>query len=150
MSDKCMRCGEDGEDRRTLKMACFYAMEELGLPFEQMPVLHAPVETLTVAKEPVKLNLPGGKSINLGGAEVTCSGTLTPELLYTLRVCKRCRADWMDAIKTWFAKPKKEVSPNSGIFVRDNGTNREITKEEWERRERLRRQDAKEWWLGCP
>lgn len=33
--EKCQRCGEDGEDRRTLWMACFYEMIELGLPFEK-------------------------------------------------------------------------------------------------------------------
>lgn len=29
----CQRCGENGNDRRTLYMNCFYDMDELGLPF---------------------------------------------------------------------------------------------------------------------
>ena len=32
---KCQRCGEDGYDRRTLRMACFYEMGELDIPFEK-------------------------------------------------------------------------------------------------------------------
>lgn len=34
MSETCQRCGDDGDDRRTLWMACLYEMNELGLPFE--------------------------------------------------------------------------------------------------------------------
>jgi hypothetical protein len=38
--ERCMRCGEEGEDRRTLWMACFYEMKELGIPFmEQFLIL---------------------------------------------------------------------------------------------------------------
>jgi hypothetical protein len=33
MSEQCQRCGEMGEDRRTLTMSCGYEMNELGLPF---------------------------------------------------------------------------------------------------------------------
>ena len=36
--EKCQRCGEDGEDRRTLWMACFYEMGELGIPLEQVAI----------------------------------------------------------------------------------------------------------------
>lgn len=32
----CQRCGDEDYDRRTLWMACLYAMDELGLPFEQV------------------------------------------------------------------------------------------------------------------
>lgn len=50
---------------------------------------------------------------------------------FTLRVCKDCRGDWMGAIKKWFnTKPERE-SCGSGIFIRRNGTNIEITEEEW-------------------
>lgn len=31
--ETCQRCGEDGYDRRTLWMKCFYAMAELNIPF---------------------------------------------------------------------------------------------------------------------
>ena len=52
---------------------------------------------------------------------------------YTLRVCKRCRADWMLAISAWFEEnlePPK--SPGSGIFIRVLGDTREVTEEQWE------------------
>lgn len=34
MKEACQRCHEVDEDRRTLEMACFYEMDELGLPFK--------------------------------------------------------------------------------------------------------------------
>lgn len=34
----CDRCKKEGHDRRTLYMACFYAMEELKVPFQQVTV----------------------------------------------------------------------------------------------------------------
>src|SRR3990167_10656478 len=36
--ETCQRCEEKGCDRRTIWMACFYAMDELGLPFNKMSV----------------------------------------------------------------------------------------------------------------
>jgi hypothetical protein len=32
--ERCARCGEVGQDRRTLWMSCLYAMEETGIPFD--------------------------------------------------------------------------------------------------------------------
>lgn len=102
MNETCQRCGNPGEDRRTLLMGCFYRLEELGIPFGEQ----------------------NGR--------------------YALRVCKRCRGEWMQAIKEWFhARPQGEDSDcngadphaapscGSGIFVRENGTTREVTEEEW-------------------
>lgn len=111
MGEACDRCKSVGEDRRTLWMACFYEMGELGLPFEV-----------------VRLR-PEGYDHD--------------RAFYTLRVCKRCRAEWMAAIKAWFeATPKggdhdSETPPESigsGIFVRENGAIREVTREEWDAR----------------
>jgi len=54
---------------------------------------------------------------------------------HTLRVCKECRADWMNSIKVWFEnKPVIEESCGSGIFIRENGALKEITEEEWYKR----------------
>jgi len=33
MNEVCVRCGEVGQDRRTLRMECFYQMDELSVPF---------------------------------------------------------------------------------------------------------------------
>lgn len=46
----CQRCNEKELDRRTLWMACFYAMEELGLPFKQMKAGDQNFFTLRVCK----------------------------------------------------------------------------------------------------
>lgn len=135
MSEKCARCGEEGEDRRTLWMACFYAMNELSVPFDRVqiygeylklqaiekrnlfpegrgPVVEYPIYDLPKGSEPQKYNF------------------------FTLRVCKSCRADWLDAIQSWFKSInfKHDVlSPDSGIFVHRNGAAVEITEEEWYR-----------------
>ena len=79
MSEKCDRCGSVGSDRRTLLMRCFYAMEELGVPFGREVLLDADPATLTRAKEPAGIDLGEGKRINLQAGTVTCSGELTPE-----------------------------------------------------------------------
>lgn len=97
--ETCQRCKETDEDRRTLWMACFYEMNELGIPFEQIGLSHL--------------------------------GSLRH--FYTLRVCKTCRADWMQAIQQWFNTPiQPEQSCGSGIYIRCNGVNVEITREEWD------------------
>ncbi len=100
----CVNCGERGEDRRTLWMACFYAMEELAVPFGHQVLFHADPATLTPASPPT--TLPGrlGLSpINIFPGTVTCSGELTPKKIYTLRVCKDCRSGWMQMIEHWHA-----------------------------------------------
>lgn len=131
--EKCVRCGEVGEDRRTLWMACFYDMDELGLPFEQKILFHANPEECEEAQEP--FTIPN-TSIVIQPGTVTCKGELTPHGLFTLRVCKACRGDWLNAIDAWFhSQPSsQQPSPGTGIFVRDNGTNKEITLEEWEQK----------------
>jgi hypothetical protein len=128
--DKCQRCGDDGGDMRTLYMACFYAMEELGLPFEDAVYFDASTKDLRKASAPLSVDLGAGKKINLSAGTVRCDGELTPKRFYTLRVCKECRADWMTAISTWF-NDRKSNGCGSGIFVRRNGASVEITEDEW-------------------
>lgn len=98
--ETCQRCGEDGQDRRTLHMSCFYQMEELGLPFEKMDFIADegyPVQT------------------------------------YMLRVCKDCRAEWMEAIKKWFhEKPTINKETGTGVYIRKNGATVEATEKEVE------------------
>lgn len=102
MREQCQRCHEADEDRRTIRMECFYEMDELGLPFKHEHI----------------------------SSHIQDNGTR----FYTLRVCKECRADWMSAIKDWFAHPPIRQSCGSGIFIRENGGIREITEEEWHKR----------------
>ena len=129
MSEKCQRCGEEGEDRRTLWMACFYEMNELGIPFEQKILFHGDIKDMDLAKEATTLTLKDGHKINLGGGEVTCRGKLHPQRFYTLRVCKRCRSEWMETIANWFDKKPIDESLGTGIFIRYFGRNLEVTEE---------------------
>lgn len=134
MSEKCQRCGEEGEDRRTLFMECFYEMSELKIPFDNQILFHANVEECEPASDPVVLEVPNGPKIPIQAGTVKCSGELTPSQFYCLRVCKHCRAEWMQAIKEWFFRPSYGPSPGTRIFVRDLGATNEITREEWDRR----------------
>ncbi len=140
MSDKCIRCGSVGQDRRTLWMACFYEMGELGIPFGREVLFDADVSTLEKSADPFMIP---GTEICLQSGKFRCSGELTPMQLYTARCCKRCRAEWLAAIVAWFqSTPQGEDSDaddeppytgcGSGIFVRRNGVNVEITREEWD------------------
>lgn len=108
MSEECAKCKEVGEDRRTLWMACFYEMMELGIPFEM-------------------------ETIREGGIRDDHPNEF--HKFYTLRVCKDCRADWMTMIKIWWDAPLKENrSCGSGIYVRHYGTTIEIPEEEFNKR----------------
>ena len=110
MSDEmCARCHEVGEDRRTLRMSCFVRMEEMGLPFEQQIVFNTDHSKVVRADEPVSISLQNGTSINITAGTVTTKEKLTPQGLYTLRVCKRCRGDWLDSIKEWFYDEKVKL-----------------------------------------
>jgi hypothetical protein len=94
--DICARCGENGQDRRTLWMACCYRMEETGLPFEKIAISGQVVKLDRTERHPT-LNL-----------DIEHYAEPDPEQkpyespFYTLRVCKTCRAEWMLAIKGWF------------------------------------------------
>jgi len=130
----CDRCGEAGEDRRTLWHACFYEMAELGLPFVKQHLFKASNDDLEAARAPVVFDAgPNGAKLTIAGGTVKCHGELRPMSVYTLRVCKLCRSDWMTAIKGWFERPSSRRSVGSGIWVRKNGATVEVTREEWER-----------------
>jgi DNA replicative helicase MCM subunit Mcm2 (Cdc46/Mcm family) len=118
-------------------MACFYAMNELPVPFERQVLFSVETDKLEKAKDATKLPLRDGKSITISPGTVTTTAELTPRELFTLRVCKDCRAAWMAAISTWFtAEPRTVPSCGSGIYVREHGTNVEITREEWDEKHR--------------
>lgn len=129
--ERCQRCGEVDEDRRTLHMSCFYQMDELGLPFDEYQIegeacFKAGTKTTKLLGQPWKTTVfkkPTAKKVDR-----------RLHKYYTLRVCKKCRADWMEAIKHWFEHCQGvPESCGSGIFVRRNGVNVEITEEEWYR-----------------
>lgn len=130
MSEKCQRCGERGEDRRTLWMACLYEMNELGLPLKQCRIrgeyLRKTGKRKSFTGDVPVFKKPSGEDRDRENFN-----------FYTLSVCKSCRADWMNAIKNWFNKGVREIdeaaSVGSGIFVRRNGATIEITDEEWVR-----------------
>lgn len=124
MSEKCQRCGEVGEDRRTLWMACFYEMSELSVPFKLSAIKG-------VYQEKV-----GTERLESLGKEVPVFETLPGEeeqqhRFYNLRVCKSCRADWMQAITDWFSsQPEKRQPTGTGVYGRKNGVAYELSEEE--------------------
>lgn len=49
---QCQKCGEYGEDRRTLRMSCLYEMNELKIPFKIIPREKGQdIYSLTVCKD---------------------------------------------------------------------------------------------------
>lgn len=100
MSETCQKCGEEGSDRRTLKMACFYDMTELDVPFENFGIYGSVVEFGGLVPNRLgNISLPGETaSFKPPGPDAKQS----LHDFYTLRVCKECRADWMQAIQEWF------------------------------------------------
>ncbi len=139
-SKMCARCGVETEDLRTLHMACFYAMEELGIMFDRQVVLIPPEGAEYVqAKEPSVLQVPNGPAITLSSGTVRTDAELRPMQTYNLRVCKGCRAEWMNVIASWFNAGTEKTSPGTGIFIRRNGDNVEVTQEEYEEYQRIQK-----------
>lgn len=121
--EQCARCGEHGPDLRTLWMACFYAMHELSVPFDQAAI-EGRFRPYT-GERPLE-DLPGFTIPTWGPPE----GESWTRTFYTLRVCKACRAAWMAAIQTWFhATDGRPESTGTGVFVRRLGSCVELTTE---------------------
>lgn len=90
IENSCQRCHEGPDpDLRTLWMACFYAMNELGLPFEQFAVKGVPQRV-------------AGYDRGIPEFEPLPDASEHLYRYYLLRVCKRCRSEWMGAIAGWF------------------------------------------------
>ncbi|MBI4022667.1 hypothetical protein HY375_00680 [Candidatus Berkelbacteria bacterium] len=133
--EPCARCHKTDEDRRTLQAACFYDLSELKIPFGRKLVL-TPVgelkpEACTEVKPPVTLPLQGRDPVMLVPPTLTYTGDVVPEDLFTLRLCKDCRADFMVALSIWWnTTPTVRRGADTGIFVREYGAVRELTVQE--------------------
>lgn len=134
--ERCERCGDVGYDRRTLCMACFYDMSELGIPFKEMPVYYGNAEDMTPTLPP-RVSPITGKPVIV--SPVRCSGELEQGHLYTLRVCKTCRAGWLDAIATWFSNGqlRNETKAEVRVELRHDSEFRAEIREEIREEERL-------------
>jgi hypothetical protein len=96
-NEACARCGVLGHDRRTLWMACFYAMNELAIPFEQLSLFGI---VLQPTGNTTRWGVPEFEEPPYDSEERT--KRTTHHVMFTLRVCKGCRSEWMNAVKTWF------------------------------------------------
>lgn len=137
--ETCVRCGEIGEDRRTLWMACFYAMRELNVPFAEKSLYAAEGVRTVHKKVPIKVTRYDADSNGITETSMVDvpvhtaigDGKLNERQFYTLRVCKACRSEWMQAIKAWFLHRKSEDhKTGTGAFIREFGRTREMTEEE--------------------
>jgi len=105
----CQRCGKKSPDLRTLQMSCFYRMEEMSVPFSECAISGVYCEPIGYEHTPVG---PRTAFAPVEGAEER------KHKFYTLRVCKRCRAEWMMAIQAWFdtpGTPDESDDDNSGL-----------------------------------
>lgn len=120
----CQKCGDGPNDLRTLWMACFYEMSELDVPFDEKII------------DGVLGNKTGEQVSAVWGTKEPVFAytdlTKRERRFYTLTVCKDCRADWMQAIETWFKAPKSIEWPTEGPVapIRHLGTSRPMTQEE--------------------
>lgn len=96
--DVCQRCGDVDEDCRTLWHSCRYDMAETGLPLRELTVKGA-IHEKTGTKE-ITL-FPGHRPLLVStyADEPTSKMDL---IFYNLRVCKRCRSEWIMSIANWF------------------------------------------------
>jgi hypothetical protein len=111
MKMSCQRCGEGPDpDLRSLWMACLYAMEETGLPFERFAVHGKPhrIAGWTESRL-VTEGIPEWAPVP------DCEEYMYK--FYLLRVCKGCRAEWMGAIREWFHSARSENMDSSGNIV---------------------------------
>jgi hypothetical protein len=118
-NEVCARCGVVGHDRRTLWMACFYAMSELGVPFENVSVFGL---VLQPTGKTNRWGTPEFEEPPYGEQERNERSAHHP--MFTLRVCKGCRSEWMHAIKAWFRSPPGGISRwnNDGTDYLPNDT----------------------------
>jgi hypothetical protein len=135
--ERCVRCGREGPDLRTLKMSCFYAMDEdTEVPYQEINILEA--RKYSAGEEiPTFLNevcrVPTFEDKDDNGDIQTAVILLLKSTAFTLRVCKTCRAEWMAAQRAWFKRPPViERNLGTGIFVRKNGATVEVTEEEYQ------------------
>lgn len=96
MPELCKRCGEEGDDRRTLWMACFYDMGELEMPFDQMELIAKPRRYVD------SIELESFVGIRVPRFEEIPDAPERKYQFYVLRVCKECRSDWLMMIQEWF------------------------------------------------
>lgn len=107
-NETCQRCGMLGQDRRTLWMACFYAMNKLGLPLKQVSV-HGVVLQKTGKRD--RWGTPDFEDAPHGYDHAEQSHH---HPMFTLRVCKACRAEWIETIKAWFnATPDPSIAESN-------------------------------------
>jgi hypothetical protein len=113
----CQRCGEGGFDRRTLWMACLYDMSELDVPLRQCAIFGTFQEFSGIDSSGV-WPMPNFKPVPRANDRV--------HAFFTLRVCKRCRGEWMQAIQRWFnagqARGKTRHDADCTIYATLEGT----------------------------
>ena len=139
MSTKCEKCGSVGSDRRTLWMSCMYAMNELDVPFTEVSINGSLCEK--VGEDTIAHDIKIPKFAEPDPSQARKYG------FYTMKVCKRCRAEWMGAIEDWYktqpegedmdsdepAETQADAVVADRIFVRDKGQTKEISRAEWDR-----------------
>lgn len=102
MSNKCQKCGKEGEDRRTLWMACFYQMNELNIPFTEKMINGTLYEKIGEKKIKFSPNSTFEHTVPVFDNKPYDEDDKYEYRFYTLWVCKSCRADWMGKIKEWY------------------------------------------------
>lgn len=117
--EECVRCKEVDHDRRTLWTACMYDLSETGIPFEGVNI----VGTLALQT--------GSRDTKFGPLPVfgEPNEKAREYFFHTLRFCKRCRGDYISALKTWFFETPS-AEGDGDIPMKINGDVKMLTEEQ--------------------
>jgi len=112
LGELCVRCGDRGQDRRTLWHACMYEMNELNVGFQRKQIFRVNDPDVITEIEEVPYR---SVSSRLGESDEVREGFFKETKykivkdtnadflnFYLLRVCKDCRGSWLRAIERWF------------------------------------------------
>lgn len=127
-NEYCARCHvSDDPDLRTLWMSCFYAMDELKVPFQTHLLMNIDKDAkLEEVKAPGEITLSDGTKLTLTSGHYTTQASMRPMKFFTLRVCKTCRSDWLQAIEDWFKMKPAHKPVSTGVYLRVNGATVEV------------------------
>ena len=104
--ENCQICGQEGEDRRTLRLRYLYDFSEISDKF---------------TSEEVTINFADGNEVR--------------ETVWSVRTCKDCRGDFLGILRRWTSGEfvtQTEDDPDRDIPVRVDGRLIMMTTEEWE------------------
>jgi len=148
-TEECPVCGREMEDQRHVGVECFYDVNE-AVPSAKKGTIFQEVDGKSVYWGVTQRYRKGTRDKwiakdlpNKNGIKQTSMKTkqvpikpirLLEKSIYTVACCKACRADFLAMMGRW-ARGELVTDEGEGeVLVRELGTNKRISREEWEAR----------------